>query len=408
MIYPKNSIELSVRTIRPIILCFVAYYLPGFRSGGPVRTIANFVDHLGDEFDIRIVTSHHDFLETRPYAGVLIDDWNSVGKARVFYASPKSLSLLGIIKLLSSTDYDILYLNSFFSITFTALPLFVRKIIPGHAKPCVIAPRGEFSSAATSLKPFKKQLYLIFSRFFRLYSSLIWQASSQFECSDIRRVMGLLPHSIHVAPDLPPSKFFRKPYIPRLSAQCERASLCLIFLSRIVPMKNLDFLLQVLCHATFNVELRIYGPVEDLTYWKHCQALISLLPPNVTVECMGPVEPHLVSEVLSLSDLFVLPTRGENFGHVVLEALSVGTPVLISDRTPWLPSSDSSVQVLPLDDPFVWVSALEQWASFDSHQRLSLRHAAFDYAQIHLHNSNVIERNRNLFQSSLSQPLDVL
>ena len=38
-----------------VILCFVAYYLPGYRSGGPVRTIANFVDHLGDEFDIRIV-----------------------------------------------------------------------------------------------------------------------------------------------------------------------------------------------------------------------------------------------------------------------------------------------------------------------------------------------------------------
>lgn len=40
---------------RPVILCFVKYYLPGYRSGGPLRTIVNFIEHFGDEFDIRIV-----------------------------------------------------------------------------------------------------------------------------------------------------------------------------------------------------------------------------------------------------------------------------------------------------------------------------------------------------------------
>jgi glycosyltransferase involved in cell wall biosynthesis len=33
--------------------------------------------------------------------------------------------------------------------------------------------------------------------------------------------------------------------------------------------------------------------------------------------------------------LFVLPTLGENYGHVIYEALSAGDPVLISDQTPW-------------------------------------------------------------------------
>jgi len=63
---------------RKIILCFVSYYLPGFRSGGPVRTIANFVDHLGDEFDIRIVTRDHDALVAEPYPDVVIDEWGGV------------------------------------------------------------------------------------------------------------------------------------------------------------------------------------------------------------------------------------------------------------------------------------------------------------------------------------------
>lgn len=68
------------------MLVFVAYYLPGYQSGGPVRSIANFVDHLGDEFHIRIITRDRDALGTEPYAGVVIDHWNTVGKAQVFYA----------------------------------------------------------------------------------------------------------------------------------------------------------------------------------------------------------------------------------------------------------------------------------------------------------------------------------
>ena len=77
----------------PIILCFVEYYLPGYCSGGPVRSIVNFVDHLGDEFDIRIVTHDRDALDSEPYPNVQIDAWNKVGKAQVFYALIRRLTL---------------------------------------------------------------------------------------------------------------------------------------------------------------------------------------------------------------------------------------------------------------------------------------------------------------------------
>ena len=39
---------------RITVLAFVACYLPGYKSGGPVRTITNMVEKLGDEFDFRI------------------------------------------------------------------------------------------------------------------------------------------------------------------------------------------------------------------------------------------------------------------------------------------------------------------------------------------------------------------
>ena len=39
--------------------------------------------------------------------------------------------------------------------------------------------------------------------------------------------------------------------------------------------------------------------------------------------------------LLSRHDLLFLPTAGENFGHVILEAMQAGVPVLISDKTLW-------------------------------------------------------------------------
>ena len=67
-----------------------SFYLPGYRSGGPLRTIANLVDQLGDEFDIRIIT-REDVFDTKPYSMVKVDAWNTLGNAQVFYASKSRL-----------------------------------------------------------------------------------------------------------------------------------------------------------------------------------------------------------------------------------------------------------------------------------------------------------------------------
>ena len=42
------------------ILVFIDWYLPGFRAGGPIRSCANLISHLSDEFDFNIVTTDTD------------------------------------------------------------------------------------------------------------------------------------------------------------------------------------------------------------------------------------------------------------------------------------------------------------------------------------------------------------
>ena len=386
---------------RPVILCFVAYYLPGFRSGGPVRTIANFVDHLGDEFDIRIVTHDRDALDSSPYEGVTVDCWNRVGKANVFYASIKTLTLSGIATLLRNTPHDILYLNSFFEFKFTTLPLLARRLGLAPRKPCVIAPRGEFSAGALALKAQKKRFYLNAAKPIYLYSRLIWQASSEFERADIQREMGGVANTIHVASDLPPVEQVSKRDNSPTALQGDDTALQIIFLSRITPMKNLDFLLEALSSVQSKISLAIYGPLRELDYWQKCQALMASLPGNVFAEYMGEVHPSEVLNVFSAFDVFALPTRGENYGHVVFESLTAGTPVLISDQTPWQSSADGGVQVIPLGDPRQWASSIDRMATMSREECLGLRTAALNYASRYLKDSNVAEQNRALFMNAL-------
>ena len=188
------------------ILIIVPAYLPGYRAGGPIRSIASMVELLGDEFDFKIITYDRDLGMMEPYAGIVRDTWRNVGKAEVYYASKMSLRFLELRRLINSVKHDILYLNSFFSPTFTIKPLLLRylKLIPDVGT--IVAPRGEFSQGALKLKWWKKQLYILVSKALGLYRNLLWQASSGFEKKDIEcaysraKISIALP--IMVAPDL--------------------------------------------------------------------------------------------------------------------------------------------------------------------------------------------------------------
>jgi hypothetical protein len=182
-------VEIGVAmTKRLKVLVFVQSYIPGYRAGGPIRSIANLVEMLGDEFDFKIVTADHDFGVKEPFSGIIPNTWCKVGKAEVYYASNPKIRLLALSKLINSIEHDVLYLNSFFSPDFTLKPLLLRrlKLIP---KVCtIIAPRGEFSSGALQLKWFKKKLFIKVVDQIKLYENLIWQASSCYEKADILKI----------------------------------------------------------------------------------------------------------------------------------------------------------------------------------------------------------------------------
>lgn len=97
------------------ILVFSAYYLPGYKGGGPIRCIENTVKALKNDFEFSIVTSDRDLGDKTKYQGIENDKWTQLNGTEVYYSKPGLLSLFSLIKTLKNKDFDLFYFNSFFS-----------------------------------------------------------------------------------------------------------------------------------------------------------------------------------------------------------------------------------------------------------------------------------------------------
>ncbi len=318
---------------KPKVLIFASHYLPGYKAGGPIKSIANAVDTLLDQFDITVVTRDRDLGARKPYEIVKTQRIGTYGGVNVHYLSPGPICILQIRSLIQRLQPDLLYLNSFFDPMVTTVPLLLRRLglLPPHIG-IAMAPRGEFSPGALAIKPMRKRMFLRLANALDLHRDIVWQATAEKEVLEIRGAVAAGVPIILVIPD-PPA--LAKVGSPRRSVRKSDGVLRLVFLARISRMKNLDGALQILMGVKERVDFSIYGPVEDAAYWGLCQRLMGVLPANVQAKYCGPVLPEQVSEVLGQHDLLFLPTLGENFGHVICEAWASGCPVLISDNTPW-------------------------------------------------------------------------
>ena len=379
---------------RPVVLVFAPHYWPAFRAGGAVRTLRNMAVQLGDAIDFRFFTRDRDVGDTAPYAGIEPGRWGDVDGARVMYAADRQWGLGALSTMIRDVDPDVVYLNSFFDPNFSLRPLMTRRLgMTGRNVPWVIAPRGEFSKGAIALKPWKKMPYMAFCRVFSLHKGVIWQASSDLEREDIRRVMGA-GSRIRVATDLTE----RLADIPPPATPRPEGPLRVCLLSRISPMKNVRYAIEVVLKLRVPVEFSIHGPIEDRSYWETCQPLIAAAPAGCRIEWKGEVPPDRVRATIARHDLFLLPTRGENFGHVIFESLAAGVPVLVSDRTPWRDlDARGSGWVRSLETPQAFVDALESAAASDPAVRRAAAVAAYAHALEVSRSAAVLGANRGLF-----------
>ncbi|MBJ8024861.1 glycosyltransferase family 4 protein [Bacillus cereus] len=378
------------------ILILAPYYLPGFKGGGPIRSISNLVHTLGNELNFKIITSDRDLGDLIAYEKAQNEVWMKVGSAEVYYVTPEKFNFRYLRKIIKSTHYDFIYLNSFFNTNFSVIPILLRRmgIIP--YKPIIVAPRGEFSPGALKIKKLKKELFIESTKLVGLHNKVIWHATSEEEKIDIKQIYGEeVP--VRVAQNLP-NIFENKEHQKK---EKKRGELKLVFLSRITEKKNLKGALTFLKGITGNITFDIYGPIENQNYWNACRDIIESLPNNVQVNYMGQVNNNKVHLLFSNYNAFLFPTFGENYGHVIVESLLAGCPVIISDQTPWKNiENEGAGWTIPLEKEETFISALNEIVHMDSEEFQQLSRSASDYAVKMFFCEEILKQNRDLFSTN--------
>ena len=305
------------------ILIVTEGFFPGMGYGGPPVSIDNFCNLLED-CQCYVIARNHDLGVPEPYTGIR-HGWNDRGNCRVLYLSDDQYSGESFRKAVSDVRPDLIYLQSLFQkCIFPCLRLGKKFGIP-----VLLAPRGELCKGAFK-KKYKKIPYIAVLRFLALLKGVYFQSTSREETQAIQKYLG--PEDCRILllsniPSLPKERF---------SCSGKKAGEArFVFLSRIHPKKNLIHAIRSLRNAVGRVTLDIYGSLEDPAYWNLCLKETETLPDNVTVNYCGVVAHEEVHKVFSQYDAFLFPTFSENYGHVIIEALASGCPVIVSDRTPW-------------------------------------------------------------------------
>lgn len=351
------------------VLVVMPHYLPGRLAGGPVTTLNNMVGRL-TPIKFLIATLDHD-LDGTPYASLPHELPIPVDRADVLYFSRQRFTPANLREVLETHRIPVLYLNSFFS-TITIRSLLTHRVRPFEAK-VVVAPRGEFSPGAYALKRAKKEAFVRLFRGLGLARKVTFQASSAMEADEIRAKLGAV--AIHVAPDVPA-------LLDDLPERADTAEVAFVFLSRLVPKKNLAYAIERVCTLDVPCVLDIYGPLEDAAYWQTCQALIERAPGHVRIRYCGLVDHADVRQTFGAYDAFLFPTLGENYGHVIYEALSAGCRVILSDQTPWQDFAQHGVGwVLPLEQSVSFERALRSVLAETPQERQQSREQCWTYAR---------------------------
>lgn len=390
------------------VCCIVAHFYPGYKAGGPGQSIINMIKHLGSAIEFEIITTDRDYLEKHPYPSIKYNEPNKVFNANVFYLQPWRFNLISLQKMINNCNCEIIYLNSFFSYQYTIQPLMLWIAGILKVKHVIIAPRGEFSKGAFRIKSFKKSIFIKIIQILGLCKKITFQASSTYEASDIYRILGKNTKVI-IAPNIVTLNK-KKQKLERLPKEPGTLSMC--FLSRIVYKKNLHGALDILntlSKSMLNVKCGtikydIYGIVEDLKYWRKCEKIIEQLSPNIKVQYKGAVKKPDVISVLSKYDLFFFPTFGENFGHVIFEALASGCPLLISDQTPWVDCIIKGIGwEIPLSKPECFLEVIKECQAHTEMEHQALRKNAYTYAVSIAESKDILKQNKDMFLKSFQR-----
>lgn len=290
-------------------------------SGGAVTSALNSYGLLRERgVDIEMVTllpySNDDAYLGYGYEGITALPFD--GKTQFVYS--KNLKRF----LEQHKGYDIYHANGIWTYpTFKTIRT-ARK----QDKPCIVTIHGMLNSNALKMTSFKKQIFLKLFQKRDLDSITCIHATSEYEADCIRELGITTP--IAIIPNGVVDHGLRHSYsndgIVRFG-----------FVGRTDPVKNIDVLLEAwlsIGKEAQNCQLEIIGGGNDSEYLKKLHTFVKEHNIN-NVVFTGLLHKDATLQKMAKLDYLILPSKSENFGMVIPEALSMGIPCIATSGTPW-------------------------------------------------------------------------
>ncbi len=294
--------------------------------------VENFTNEPNIHFTV--ITGSRDL--DNKHLQVITDRWIEYPNSKVWFNS--SSNIISVLdKTLNENKPDLFFIVGLYDWNYNFKPLGRFKEIPK-----IVSVRGMLHPGALSQKSFKKKLYLGMWKRMGLHRKVVFHATDEEEKKYVHDVFGK-DVRVMVAGNFPNLFLYRE------VAKKEVGELKLVTVGLISPMKNIIEILKSLkiCERVYRggaegaevsrrIEYNIYGPVKDEAYWNLCLQEIKKMPANVTVNYCGEVPPEEIEGALINNHVFILPSKSENYGHAIVEALSAGRPVITSGNVPWV------------------------------------------------------------------------
>jgi glycosyltransferase involved in cell wall biosynthesis len=372
------------------ILVFTDWFFPGSQAGGPIQSLISFMKNSSETF--YVITRNTDLNSTIPYSGVQSNQWvkSFADNIQVYYLNEEHLDENFISKIHSEINPERIYLNSMWSPKFTLLPLqvFRKKNI---SEKVVLAPRGMLKPAAFKQKGLKKKLFLLFAKLNNFYGNIQWHATSEIEQSEIQT-------------HFPKAKIRLAPNISNAAITTVRKERTdpfrILTVGRISPEKGYYEAVESMCEWNPNqssVQWDIIGLKENEELVRAIEKVKNDFP-SLNIKIHG----HKSGEDLRLffeqAHLFFLPSRGENYGHAIAEALSNGIPVVISDQTPWENLEEANAGKASSLNPIHLSESLDFFVKLNPDEYHTWSQGALNYAKLYVNSPETLALNKNLFK----------
>ena len=373
------------------ILILNGWFLPGFKGGGPVQSINNLIQNLKDKFDFYVVCGDRDLKDKKSYDNVKINEWNKLYNANIYYMSPDKQNFKGMKELLNSFDYDVVYLNNYFNFKFTIIPLLLKRFKKVRNATYILSVRGDFTGGCNN-KKIKKYTFMFIANILGIYKNILWHVTSDIENRDTLKKYPKAKTII--IPNLK-EKYEEK----KITQKKQKGILKMVYISRIFPKKNIKYALNVL-RSVKDVEVTydIYGSMEDEKYWSECQSIIEKLPKNIHAKYCGELPHELISETYQKYHAFFFPTNGENFGHVIVEAMMNNCPCIMSQGvTPWDDYIKKMGVGAPLQDEKKFVDDIKYIANMSQEEFIKFVNINNDFVKENLVDDNYAEAYFKMF-----------